>query len=1165
MPIADYISALSAALSKGNATEHTHRPALKSLIEALKPNTTATNEPRRVAAGAPDFVIANDNGEIGQIECKDVGESLDKAEKSEQLSRYIPAFGNLILTDYFEFRWYRGANKPTLTARLGTPDSKGRIKPDPDGEASVLNLLNAFLASAEPPAADPQSLAKAMAAAAQNIRVAIAHALKPGVEGAKDLREQITAFRDVLLDELTDEQFADMYAQTICYGLFAARCLDTSGQPFNRASAAFLLPKTNPFLQKLFVEIAGPGLDDRVKWAVDRVVDVLANARMADILKDFGRRTRQTDPVLHFYETFLASYDAKMREARGVYYTPEPVVDYIVRSIDALLKRDFGVPAGLADTGKITHEDADGEPREVHRVLILDPATGTGTFLHGVIDQIASQVKSTPSGKAMWPAYVREHLLPRLFGFELLMAPYTVAHMKLGLQLRDLGYEGSDRLGVYLTNTLGEVRAVKKLGLAGWLFEEASSAGRVKRDDPIMVVLGNPPYSGHSENKGEWIHKLLRGEAGGGLATTGSYFHVDGKPLGEKNPKWLNDDYVKFIRFAQWRIEQTGHGILAFISNNGYIDNPTFRGMRQCLMESFDDIYILDLHGNAKKKERAPDGSKDENVFDIMQGVSIGIFVRKKSNAKGKRKAQVHHAELWGARSDPATTGRTAVESRVPEPVEGRGASDMSASSRAKRGNPSPLSPSGGRVPGKYEWLLAHDVESTKWKKLKPAGEQYLFIPRNEKLAKEYQQGWKITDAMPVNVLGFQTHRDGFAIGWDESEIADRIKDLIADELTDDEIANKYGIRDGGGWTIAGAREDARNRKKWRAPIISCLYRPFDSRKCYFDTVAMDRPRRELIDHVAGKENLCLNTVRQTRAEEWRHALVSDAPTPAVFVEIKDGSNVFPLYLYPNGKAPDGLFAHDNGRRPNFSDKFIKDVCDRLTEGRAARSNAKKPKPVEFVPDGHGNLTTTIGPEDIFYYAYAVFHSPGYRERYAEFLKTDFPRLPLTSDPDLFAALCKLGAELVELHLMKKDFRPADLPTFPVKGSYEVEKVRYVPAHTEQVIGPPTSPSAKKKKSAGGDADGPPETETVHIPGRVWINQTQYFEPVPAETWDFHIGGYRVCEKWLKDRVGRVLSYEDYVHYCRTVASLTRTMQLMETIDTTINAAGAWPLDGEET
>lgn len=740
MTLAPYLKAIENELAAGRATEHTHRPALKTLVESLGSGITATNEPKRVECGAPDYIVTKGQIPLGYIEAKDVGVSLDIAEKSEQLGRYRESLGNLILTDYLEFRWYvrpertKTNDYPTaqhrLTARIASVGKNGKLRLEKNGEAEVLQLLDAFLAAQVPTVQSAKELATRMAKLAQLIRDIIRKAVTDE-EAKGTLHQQMEGFREVLIHDLSEEQFSDMYAQTICYGLFAARCNAKGSEHFTREHAAYDLPKTNPFLRKMFNHIAGPELDERIAWAVDDLAELLHRTRISDILADFGKSTRREDPVVHFYETFLAAYDPKMREARGVYYTPEPVVSYIVRSIDHILKTDFKLFAGLADSSKITIKSPDGNGKaDVHKVLILDPATGTGTFLYGVINHIFESFKKN---RGMWSGYVSEHLLPRLFGFELLMAPYAVAHMKLGLLLDQTGYDfqTDERLRVYLTNTLEEAHETSKMPLfTQWLAQEANEASKIKEEAPVMVVLGNPPYSGESMNKGDWIRDLIQ-----------DYMYVDGKHLREKGKKnWLQDDYVKFIRFAQWRIEETGYGVLSLITNHAYLDNPTFRGMRQSLIETFDDIYVLDLHGSSKKKERAPENLEDKNVFDIQQGVAISIFV-KRGGVK-KKIVKVNHAELWGLREI------------YDQDVHGE---------RVLTG-------------GKYHWLWNNEISSTNWSELQPRSPFYLFIPQNTELLGEYERGWKITDMMPLNGAGITTARDHFAIDFDDTQLRKRLE-----------------------------------------------------------------------------------------------------------------------------------------------------------------------------------------------------------------------------------------------------------------------------------------------------------------------------------------------------------------------------------------------------
>ncbi len=989
-----YLAAIERELQQGIAREHSYRPALKTLIETLYPGTLATNEPKRIRCGAPDYIVTDGQIPLGYIEAKDIGVSLVQIEsdsekthpttrEGEQLKRYREGLSNLIFTDYLEFRWFL-KGKRELVGRLATLKGKKTILPDSDGAERTKQLLQSYMQARTPTVTGPRELATRMAAIAKLIRVTIEHVFDDEEEGAGSLQSQLDGFKQVLLPDLTPQAFADMYAQTICYGLFAARCNHTSGT-FTRRDAVYDIPKTNPFLRKTFNHIAGIELDERINWAVDGLAELLNRADTDAILKDFGRRTRQEDPMVHFYETFLAEYDPTMREKRGVYYTPEPVVSYIVRSVDYLLKTTFQLPDGLADTSVVPGKTVNGKVvPETHRVQILDPATGTATFLHGVIDLI---YESFTGNQGMWSSYVSRHLLPRLFGLELLMAPYAVAHMKLGLQLRDTGYDfkSNERLRIYLTNTLEESYEHRQLPFAEWLVEEAAAAGHAKHDVPVMVVLGNPPYSGHSANTGEWINELLRGKDIQTGKITGNYFEVDGKPLGERNPKWLNDDYVKFIRFAQWRIEHTGYGILAFISNNGYLDNPTFRGMRQALLKTFDDIYILDLHGNSKKKERSPDGSADQNVFDIQQGVAIGIFVKHLEYVR--EYATVRHADLWGLRET------------------------------------------------KYHILLNSDVATIQWTTLAPQQPYYLFVPQNITLRDEYEKGWHIQQCMPESSLGCLTKRDNLVIGFTKSEVRDRIVQFIDPSKSDIEAASEFELQleDKDMWNARKARASVKG-EEINTYIRPESFRPFDFRYIFYHEKFVARLNRRVMHHLDQESNLAFVTVRQLASLPFDHTWVTNSLTDQhiISVRTKEGGVVFPLYLYPE-VSKNQLFSMDEstdalgGRRPNFAPQFVKDIVSKLG--------------IEFIPDGRGDLQKQFGPEDIFNYMYAMFHSPVYRRRYADFLKMDFPRLMLTGQLSLFRALCSLGSDLVALHLMEKKL--SGTPHFNISGSNTIEAVRY--------------------------------------------------------------------------------------------------------------------------
>lgn len=1054
--LSDYLKRIGKALEAGNATEHTHRPALKSLIESLANGITATNEPKRVACGAPDFIVTRGQTPLGYIEAKDVCKPLDEVEQSEQMERYLESLTNLILTDYLEFRWYV-SGKHRLTARLATVGAKGKFRAEPDGAEQVTELLTAFLNAQVPTIGTPKELAARMAALACLIRDIIRRAFEDEDKSGA-LHQQMAGFRKVLLHDLTEEQFADMYAQTICYGLFAARCNAKGGEPFTRQHAAYDLPKTNPFLRKMFGHIAGPDLDERIVWAVDDLAELLNRADIAAILQDFGKRTRREDPVVHFYETFLAAYDPKMREARGIYYTPEPVVSYIVRSVDHILKTDFGLPAGFADSSKIKVKNPDTkEKADVHKVLILDPAVGTGTFLFSVIDLINESFKGN---KGLWSSYVSQHLLPRLFGFELLMAPYAVAHMKLGLQLAETGYDfkTDERLRIYLTNTLEEAHELTGLPLfTQWLAEEANAAGKVKQEAPVMVVLGNPPYSVSSQNKGDWISRLLKDYK---------------KDLNERKLN-LDDDFIKFFRFAQWRIEQTGYGILAFISNHTYLDGTTHRRMRQSLMETFDDITILDLHGDTRKNKACPDGSPDKNVFDIQQGVAIGIFV-KRPGVK-KKTASVRHAHLWGIRE------------------------------------------------AKYHWLLSNDVSTTEWTKISPQKPSFFFVKIDTGLEKEYLGGTPINHALNLTWSGIQTKRDSLVVNWSADDTWRSVVSIS--HMSPEEVIERYNLpEDGRDWKASWAISDIRSSGPARSLVRSVAYRPFDTRWLYYTGSTkglVAYPRREASHHMIAGPNWALIVKRSRIINVDYFCHISVVKDPADINYLADQTYFMPLYSYPAESSEQNSLPNLvepaetlNGRRSNLAPQFIKDFVSLLK--------------MTFILDGKGDLKKTFGPEDAFDYIYAVLHSPTYRSRYVEFLKSDFPRVPLTSNPALFRALCSLGATLVGLHLIEK--HGPKITSYPVAGDNMVETVRY------------TEPGQGTAK------------------GRVWINKSQYFEGVPPDVWDFHIGGYQVCQKWLKDRKGRQLTYDDLTHYQHIVSALAETIRLMAEIDETIDEHGGWPI-----
>lgn len=957
-----------------------------------------------------------------------------------------------------------------------------------------------------------KDLAQRLAAIATVIRVRVNEVL--AVESEKgELRKLYKAFQEALIHDLDEDDFADMYAQTIAYGLLSARVSRPEGLVAD--SLADMIPVTNPFLKELmqtFLTVGGrKSKIDFDELGINEVVELLRNANMEEVLKDFGARNPNEDPVIHFYELFLKEYDAKKRMQRGVFYTPKPVVGFIVRSVHEILQKEFGLTDGLADTTtwgemKARNKDLDipaGVSDAAPFVQILDPATGTGTFLVEVIDTIyetlqrkwQSEGKSKTEQTEAWNDYVPKNLLPRLYGFELMMAPYSIAHMKIGLKLSETGYRflSSERAQIYLTNTLEEAKEIQPYfeTMSPALAHEAKAANRVKEKTPITVIVGNPPYSGHSENTGDWIMNLLRGKDTVTGEKTENYFEVDGKSLNERNPKYLNDDYVKFIRYSDRRIEKTNFGVLGFITNHGYLDNPTFRGLRQSLMSSFDNIYLVDLHGNSKRKERAPDGSNDENVFDIQQGVSIGILTRNKQSGKS-----VRHAHLFGLRENSLDKSK-----------------------------------------GKYEYLLNNNVNSVDFTELQPQSSFYLYIPQNTDVLSEYELGWKVTEMIPINSTGIKTHRDHFVITFEKRALVRHIEDFCNLNISDEEIRNRYEISETDSWKMSDKRKSLSSKVDKKKLFTKILYRPFDKREYFHSEDVVDRPRSEIMEQFIGRKNLGLNISRQV-AKEFRHILVSDYPVANNYLDTAGrfgAGNVFPLYLYPTEKEK--TFGATE-RVPNFSDEFIEEFSNKLG--------------LEFVYDGEpgedarqaadtGQAADTLTPEDIFHYAYAVFHSPTYRARYAEFLKIDFPRLPLTTDRELFRKLGALGKRLVDLHLLDSVDAP-DGWKLHQNGAAMFQ-------NTTVASGFP------KKELADVDENGK---------GKVFINKTNYFDDVPQEVFEFHVGGYQVCHKWLKDRKDRELSEEDIQHYGKITVALANAIRLMAEIDELIEAHGGFPLAGSQ-
>lgn len=925
-----------------------------------------------------------------------------------------------------------------------------------------------------------KDLAVALADLARRIRESVEDALNYQTEEGS-MRRLMGGFKENLIHDLDDHRFADMFAQTISYGLLTAKFSRPAGLIAH--NLVDMVPSTNPFLRELFetfFSLGGRSKRDALDFdvlGIRDVVDMLNEADTEAVKRDFGDRNPDEDPTIHFYELFLKEFDPGERIRRGVYYTPRPVVTFIVRSVDEILQREYGLKDGLADTttwGKLAAEVnhlkiPEGTSPDEPFVQILDPAVGTGTFLVEVIDLIEQRMKGrwNREGKneeeiiELWNDYVPNHLLSRLTGFELMMAPYAIAHMKLGLKLANTEYKFRDdvRAKVYLTNTLAPAHEVEPQfeEFAPALAHEAQAVNTIKNHNRFTVVIGNPPYSIQSQNLSDAARQWVD-----------PYRYVENKKIVERNAlqfeKNIQDDYIKFIRFSQVAIESSGVDLVGLVTNHGYLDGATFRGMRWSLMQTFTDIHVLNLHGNSNKREIAPDGSSDENVFDISQGVAVSLMVRRPTNEKA---CEFNHADLWGMR----TSGSTG---------------------------------------GKYGWLMESVISSVPWESSSPSEPLFLFKASGGETEREYQQFIGLTDIMPIYSMGVKSSRDGFVIDFEPEPLLERIKRFRSASISNEDICNELGISQKKGWNVSKARQDLRNIRNIKKQIIPFLYRPFDFRLIFYHKGVVFSSAYPVMRHLLSEQNVALVVTRQTK-DQW-DVQCTRTVTGHKSLGAYDANSVFPLYLYESDHEDDLEFGNSVNMSPGF--------LVRLGE----------------VIDISGNDEASISPEDAFNFAYALFHSQTYRDRYADFLKTDFPRIPLPGSSALFDDLVELGRQLIAVQLLDESKVPAlRKPSIRIAGS-------------ENTL----------------VATGYPKFEN----GRIFINPKRWFEDVPEKIWNFRIGGYQPCQRWIKDRAGksgenpkpnRILTKEDIRHYTQIVTALGETFKLMEEIDRTINKHGGWP------
>lgn len=838
-----YLSSISQKYTYEETSEMGYRTdfelLLKNIFEDVVAFPRIDHDAKATDGNKPDFVIRMYNIPILYIETKNIGANLDRIEKSDQMARYF-GYANLVLTDYLEFRFYRNGVRYEEPIIIGEQDENSRsIILKPQQYNHLAKSLIDFCKSHKEPIKSGEHLSKIMGGKARRIRDNIKQFLSIPSEKNNEIFKIYGAIKEQLVHDLTLDSFADMYSQTLVYGLFVARYHDETPKDFSRREAGELVPRSNPLLRNFFNHIAGPDFDKRLDHIVNELCTVFSHANIPELMKQYfkddlwGNTTESPDPVIHFYEDFLKEYDPELRKKMGAFYTPLPIVRFIVRSLDDILKVNFGLHEGLGDTSK----SSDG----THKVQILDPAVGTGTFISAIIRIIYSRMLKRGQ-KGRWPSYVHHDLLPRLHGFELMMAPYTIAHLKLSMAFKETGFwKFHNRLGIYLTNSLEEGTIVKdlfgRLGFAETIATESHEAAIIKNTTPIMVIVGNPPYSGISSNETKYANGLVK------------KYKVEpgGKTKLKEKKHWLHDDYVKFIAFSEDFIKKNKSGIIGFITNHGYLNNPTFRGMRWQLLDTFDIIYVIDLHGNSNKKEKSPDGSKDENVFDIQQGVAILLGIK-----TGKKKvgdlAKIFHLEFWGKRTE------------------------------------------------KFIALNNLSIADESWHEIKPELPNLFFIP-NKSISKSVakDKGFKIDDLFLHYTSGIVTMGDGFIVANDKDVLLKRLNNFFENDVSEIELKKEFKLgKNYAGWIL----ENKTKIDFKESNLVSYLYRPFDYRYTYFDNKLIWRPRTKIMQNFMYGDNLGLIAPKQLAPSEKAGAFITRIIGGHKTFSAFNSNYYFPLYVY---------------------------------------------------------------------------------------------------------------------------------------------------------------------------------------------------------------------------------------------------------------------------
>ncbi|GAA6947145.1 DNA methyltransferase [Helicobacter pylori] len=1074
----EYLESIKDLTTEKN--ELTHRPSLHNLLNRLKDNFNKEfkieHEPKKDQGSQPDFRVSFQGLNIGYIENKRVGNNLSQLLKSDQIRKYLELNPNLMLTDYLNFMWVgKDENNAPLIKKeisIASLDELSKpLKPKPQTERDLIELFKSFFNHEAAPIANAKDFATHLSPRTRYLKDALIK-----YQEKTQVSSIFNNFKEYLYEELSFEDFSDALAQTLTYSLFLAK-LNHPFEKINLDNVRSSIPKNFAVIREMADFLKKLDGIKEIQWLLNEILSSINHVDMDSIIKDLND---DKDPYLHFYETFLSAYDPKLRESKGVYYTPDSVVKFIINALDSLLKTHFkDAPLGLKSA-------LDNE-----NIKLLDFATGTGTFLLEAFRK-ALEMKKTSDGGISTKEDKYQNLLKQFYGFEYLIAPYAIAHLNLSQAFKEefkKPLKENDALKIILTNTLiqpSEITAYRGLNP---IFEtELLNAQEIKKDENILIITGNPPYSGASSNEGlfEWevkatygiepefqtietkknvkladeIKTLLKNiqtqkQGDKSVKNTNKdalknlkQIYSKYKLQNEKNPKWLLDDYVKFMRFAQNKIESLGHGLFGFISNNAFLDNPTFRGLRRSLLECYDELYILNLHGNARKKEKTPQGADDENVFNIKQGVSINLFVKKAQTTKQK----IHYYDVYGERAE------------------------------------------------KYAFLAQNDLNSIEWLELTPREPFYLLLPLKTRLLDEYEQGFSVKDMFQVGSVGIVTGRDHVVFHKKEESLLELLKDFST--LEPSELCRKYDIGDDSrDWRLEYAIRDVRaNADNLEKYIVLCQYRPFDYRWTYYTGKSKSfiaYPRSDVFKHMLPpptnpktpnqtRKNVALNTPRQLKNNDksWTQCFISSRINDQGLSSGGNGAGVnYPLYQF---------------RDPNYTENFT-------------------PEFRGFI-DKHYNHS--FEPLEILGYIYALLYSPNYRKRYEGFLKIDYPKILFTENKDLFMALSLLGIELIGLHVLNQE-----------SLNYSFEKLKddtigescYIEAHERNPI--------IKKPS--------------HNEQRLYINHSAYFRGVSQEIYDYRIGGYCVLDKYLKSHKNESCDFDRVTNIIKVIA---RTIEIQKTL-----------------